>query len=57
MLNLVPNVSFGLSLYEYDEDHGDVTDIEIQLNTKILQEFTVTIAGGKYILVVLYYLI
>ena len=46
-LNIVPNVSFGLSLYEYDEDDGDVTDIEIQLNTKILQEFTVTIAGGN----------
>ena len=42
-------MSFGLSLYKYDEDDGDVTDIEIQLNTKILQEFTVTIAGGKYI--------
>ena len=54
ILIIVPNVSFGLPLYEYDEDDGDVTDIEIQLNTRILQEFTVTIAGGKYILVVLY---
>ena len=45
--NVDPNVSFVLPLYEYDEDHGDVTDIEIQLNTKILQEFTVTIAGGN----------
>ena len=40
-------MSFVLPLYEYDEDHGDVTDIEIQLNTKILQDFTVTIAGGN----------
>ena len=47
-------MGFGLPLYEYDEDDGDVTDIEVQLNTKILQEFTITIAGGKYILVVLY---
>ena len=47
-------MGFGLPLYEYDEDDGDVTDIEVQLNTKILQEFTITITGGKYILVVLY---
>ena len=39
---------FVSQLHRYVENHGDVTDINVVLNTSVIQGFNVTVAGGNY---------
>ena len=39
---------FVSQLYKYVENHGDVTDINVVLNTSVIRGFNVTVAGGNY---------
>ena len=48
MYNLVAKLSFESSSYKYIENHGDVTDINVVLDKKVVQNFTVTVSGGNY---------
>ena len=39
---------FNDTIYDYDEDDGEVTDIAVILNTSIAQDLSFNVAGGKY---------
>ena len=45
---VVAEVRFVSQLYKYFENHGDVTDINVVLNTSVIQGFNVTVSGGNY---------
>ena len=40
-------VNFGHAKYFYNESHGVVSDITVELLTEIAQNFTVTVFGGE----------
>ena len=41
------NVTFVSSSYNYNENHGEVTDIQVQLSHSIAQPLTITYSGGE----------
>ena len=41
------SVSFVRSSYSYNENHGTVNDIQVQLSNLIAQDLSVNIGGGE----------
>ena len=46
----VVTVTFVSSTYIYNEDHGEVSDIKVQLSNSIAQSLVVSYSGGKKIM-------
>ena len=41
------SVSFVRSSYSYNENHGTVNDIQVQLSNPIAQDLSVNVGGGE----------